>query len=143
MQSMAASQDASEIKKVQFSMVDNAIMGGFDVITKVGGYIVLFSIISNVFLSIAPANVPLSYATVEFIEITNGVNAIGFSAMSLRLKTTIILSLTAFGGLSSVAQTKSVIDESGLSIRTYFLYKLCNAAIAFFLISIYLQFIPV
>lgn len=128
-------------RKVRFSMVDQAIMSAFDVITKVGGYIVLFSIFSNVLLSLAPANSPLSLATVGFIEITNGINTIGFSSLELKFKIALLLSLTAFGGLSSVAQTKSVIDESGLSIRTYFVYKLCNAAIAFVLVSFYLHFI--
>lgn len=123
----------------RFVMVDTAIISGFDVLVKVGGYIILFSIISNVFLSIAPANNLLSYVIVGSIELTNGVNTIGGSLFPLTIKIALILSLTAFGGLSSVAQTKSVIDESGLSIKQYLLYKIINAGISFVIITVYLQ----
>ncbi len=125
--------------KAKFELVDSAIMSGFDVITRVGGYIVLFSIVSNVFLSVAPANNVLSFVTVGFIEITNGVNTLGSCFLPLNVKIALILSLTAFGGLSSVAQTKSVIDESGLSIRSYFVYKIINGCITFAIVSVYLQ----
>ncbi|MDO5293173.1 MAG: transporter [bacterium] len=125
--------------RARFVMVDSAIMSGFDVLTKVGGYIILFSIISNVFLAIAPENNLLSYIVVGSIELTNGVNTIGSSIFPLSVKIALILSLTAFGGLSSVAQTKSVIDESGLSIKKYLVYKIINAGITFVIITIYLQ----
>lgn len=135
--SVSSSQTAPP--KAKFELVDSAVMSGFDVITKVGGYIILFSIASNVFLSIAPKNSIFSYIMVGFLEITNGVNTIGASALSLNTKIALILSLTAFGGLSSVAQTKSVIDESGLSIKNYLFYKLINACITFVVVSFYLQ----
>lgn len=144
-QTLRASQlthSKEEQKKVRFTLVDEAIMSGFDVITKVGGYIILFSIISNVLLSIAPQGSSLSYAIVGFIEITNGVNTLGGCPIAPSLKIALILSLTAFGGLSSVAQTKSVIDHSGLSIRSYLFYKLCNGGIAFLLLTLYLQLQP-
>lgn len=126
-------------KKITFTVVDSAIMDGFTVITKVGGYILLFSILSNVLLTMLPVDHILSYATVGILEITNGINSIGTSTLDINTKIALILSLTAFGGFSSIAQTKSVIDQSGLSIKTYIFYKLINAILTFGLVLVYLN----
>ena len=134
-----ASLEQPKSSRLSFAIVDHAILDGFEVITKVGGYIILFSILSSIILSVTPANNVLSYTGVGFLEITNGINAIGDSTLALSTKIALILSLTSFGGLSSVAQTKSVIDESGLSIKCYTLYKLLNACITFVLVVLFLQ----
>ncbi len=120
-------------KRITFAIVDGAIMDGFDVITKVGGYIILFSILSNVILAILPMTSFYSLLSVGILEITNGINAIGGSSLSFATKIALILPITAFGGISSIAQTKSVIDQSGLSIRKYIFYKAINALITILL----------
>lgn len=125
--------------RISFATIDTAIMEGFDVLTRVGGYIVLFSIVSSIILSVLPTNSIGGYIVVCLLEITNGVNAVGVASLPLTIKIALILSLTAFGGLSSVAQTKSVIDESGLSIKSYIFYKLLNAGITLVLVTTYLQ----
>ena len=131
--------ESSSANRLSFTVVDDAIMNGFDVLTRVGGYIILFSILSNVIISIAPENNIFSYLTVGILEITNGVNAIGASTFDVNIKIALILSLTSFGGFSSIAQTKSVIDDSGLSIKNYTFYKLINAGLTFLLTFIYIN----
>ena len=116
-------------KRITFAIIDNAIMDGFDVITKVGGYIVLFSILTNVILTNLPKNAIYSLLSVGLLEITNGINVIGSSSLTYGTKIALILPITAFGGISSIAQTKSVTDKSGLSIKSYIFYKLINACI--------------
>ena len=126
-------------KRITFSIIDNAIMDGFDVITKVGGYIVLFSILSNVILTILPMSSFYNLISVGLLEITNGINAIGTSSFSIATKIALILPITAFGGISSIAQTKSVTDQSGLSIRTYIFYKALNAGITLLLTILFIE----
>ncbi len=126
-------------KRITFAIVDCAIMDGFDVITKVGGYIVLFSILSNVILSSIKMTSLFSLLSVGVLEITNGINVIGASSIPLATKIALILPITAFGGISSIAQTKSVIDQSGLSIRNYILYKIFNAMITLLITFFFIE----
>lgn len=120
-------------KRFTFEILDGAIMDGFDVVTKVGGYIILFSILSQVILDLSITDGFINYISIGLLEITNGINTIGAAGMGLGEKIVLIMTITAFGGMSSLAQTKSVIDNSGLSIKTYFIYKLINAAYVFVL----------
>ncbi len=130
---------ATKNKHITFSLVDDAITDGFEVITKVGGYIVLFSILANVILSLLP-NAPLpGLVSVGILEITNGINAIGTSTLNYATKIALILVITAFGGFSSIAQTKSVIDRSGLSIIKYTLYKAIAAGITLLLAILFIE----
>lgn len=131
----------TQVKKITFSTIDQSILDSFEVVTKVGGYIILFSILANVFLDISNSDPIISNLIVGILEITNGVNSISALTLALNTKIILIITMTAFGGLSSIAQTKSVIDQSGLSIKIYLRYKLVNAMYAFLFISLYLYLI--
>lgn len=131
--------DSNTYKRVTFTIVDNAIMDGFDVVTKVGGYIILFSILSNVLLTLLPSSSTYGLLPIGILEITNGINTIGASDLNQATKIALIMSLTAFGGISSVAQTKSVTDQSGLSIWLYIVYKVINALITLGLTMLLIQ----
>ena len=52
-----------------------------------------------------------------------------------------ILALTSFGGLCSVAQTKSMIRQSGLSIVPYIAEKLVTALVTSLLAFFYITLI--
>jgi hypothetical protein len=106
---------------------------------KVGGYIILFSIpvkLLTFFLSSLSSNTALPFLPVlatalpGILEISVGTSIIGASALPLLTKTVLTLSICAFGGLSALAQTKSVIGSSGLSIQYYIISKLLQAAFA-------------
>ena len=63
------------------------------------------------------------------MEITTGIHLIGLSTMPVMQKYVIILTLTTFGGISSVAQTKGMLNGTPLSIKTYILGKTVQTAI--------------
>ena len=115
--------------RFDFSVIDSSIMSGFEVITKVGGYIILFSILTEIILSIPVIPSLLKYLLVGICEITTGINTYACSTLPEQIKIILILSITSFGGLSGLAQTKSVFGESGLSIRTYSKAKLLSMLI--------------
>jgi hypothetical protein len=75
------------------------------------------------------------------LEITTGINQISHSNLNLDIKIALIAMVTAFGGLSGLAQTKSVISNSRLSIGIYFKVKLLNMVIAFIFAIIYIRFL--
>lgn len=125
-------------KPVDFNLVDECIIKSFEVVIKLGGYLIMFSIISYFFIYFIDVNYYIKSLIVGFIEITTGINYIGFTYIPQIYKALIICVLTSFGGLSTLAQTQSVIKESGLSIFNYFICKLVNtfvaAILAFFIL---------
>ncbi|MDD7741065.1 MAG: sporulation protein [Fusicatenibacter sp.] len=106
------------------NLLDTSIMNGFEIITRLGGYIILFSIISGILMQLPN---PFRFAALYLggmIEITTGISNLSATGLSYSQKTIAILMCTAFGGLSTVAQTNAMIQESHLSIYVYLKGKL-------------------
>ena len=108
--------------------IDDAIMNGFEIITKLGGYIILFTIFSE-FIASIPVNRCIQLAICAISEITTGTAAICASDISMQMKTVCVCTALAFGGFSCAAQTGSVISGTFYSIKKYTYHKLCMAAI--------------
>lgn len=119
----------------RFAYLDQAIMNGFETITRVGGYIILFSIIFSL-----AKNLPYSIF-VAFLEITNGIPLLLNTTLSYEIRFAFCLSLVSFGGLCSVIQTRSMIQDSGLSIRPYIKEKLITAMVTSLIAYLYILFI--
>ena len=114
---------------------DDSLMDSCDVMVKIGGYIMLFSILA-LYITRIPVNAPEQKAILlGFVEITTGIKAISetFSGIPGGMW---IGAATAFGGLSGVFQTKSVIKNAGLSIRHYIAWKAVHSflTIVFFIL---------
>jgi Uncharacterized protein conserved in bacteria len=126
--------------RTTFQILDDSIMNAFEILTKIGGYIILFSLAAQIIYDIPALPHNIKILLVGIFEITTGTNAIALSTYSQTIKIILILTFTAFGGLSSLAQTKSVIADSGLSIKTYFVYKISNGIIAGFITYFWILF---
>lgn len=125
-----ASTAAQSPKMSPFLILDQTILNGFEILVKVGGYIILFSILAEIALHLTFIPALIRYFILGFLEITTGSAAIGIAHFTFTQKIVLTNALTAFGGLSSHAQTYSVIMNSGLSIKKYFLFKCINACVA-------------
>ncbi|RDY32748.1 transporter [Lachnotalea glycerini] len=123
---------------VDFKLIDNAILNGFEAITKLGGYIILFALLSQMLIHIPLQHTFLKYWMISLTEITNGLSIVSGSSLSFACKFIIVLTSVSFGGLSCVAQTQSMIKSSGLPIYYYILSKLLNLSFTLFLSIIYL-----
>lgn len=123
--------------RFSFDILDNSIMNGFEVITKIGGYIILFSIIARIVKEIGPDIGFLKAFVMGILEITTGVNQICNSDISSATKIVLVAVLTSFGGLSGMAQTKSVLGDTRLSMKSYFTVKLLNAMVTLLLTLLY------
>lgn len=121
-----------------FEILDETIMNGFDVITKIGGYIILFSILAHIINEIGPEANCIKPFIMGIIEITNGISQVCQSDISNYTKIVLVAVLTSFGGLSGMAQTKSVLGESGLSIFSYLIVKIINIIVTFLLTLFYI-----
>lgn len=122
---------------INFKLIDRCIMDGFETVTKLGGYIILFSIISQI-AALLPLPAMAKYFLLGSIEITNGVQILASSGYPFELTYTAVLAAASFGGFSSIAQTESMLKESGLSILSYFSAKLLCTVITIGLALCYL-----
>lgn len=113
--------------------LDESILDAFVVITKVGGYMLLFSILSLWIENVLPVGEMIKYIGIGVLEITTGGALFARLTMEEWLRGGIFLALCAFGGCSSVAQTASVLSDTDLSVKKYILAKLRQMVIAFVL----------
>ncbi len=122
--------------------IDESISDALQTITKIGGYIILFSMLSA-FLTSLPFLPSACRATCAgILEITGGISLLSESQLPHAQKTALILAITSFGGLSGLMQTRSVTQNSGLPIRHYILQKCIQAVLTYVLTAI-LLWIPV
>lgn len=112
-----------------FAALDGCIIDGFATITKIGGYVILFSMLSAFFMRL-PLPEAVSALLCGALEITGGIHKICAGSLPAVQKTALTIGLTAFGGISGILQTKSVTLGSGLSIRYYVIVKLAQGICA-------------
>ena len=115
--------------RFSFPLLDSSILNGFEIITKIGGYIILFSILAQLLNTVFPDIGIGKSILVGLLEITTGVSQICKSNIAEPIKIVLISVLTSFGGCSGIAQTKSVLGSSRLSIKSYIIVRLINAVI--------------
>lgn len=133
-------------RSFDLTLVDNAIMNSFETVTKLGGYIILFSILASFIKNLDSRIIhePLRYFLLALTEISTGIHYLGNSILKnshLPIKEMAICACVSFGGLSGIAQTKSILKNTSLSILPYISSKLLISilsAILFYLYHIFL-----
>lgn len=111
-------------------LLDDSILRGFTVLAKVGGYIILFSILAGVLEQALPLPVSVRAVITGLLEITSGADQMVHMAIPEQHRMILLLGCSAFGGCSSVAQSASVLADTGLSIRKYICAKSRQAVLA-------------
>lgn len=110
--------------------IDDCILQSFILITKVGGYVILFSILGQIIGQIISKNSISGIVTLGMLEITSGISYLKQAILPHATKEVLTVILLSFGGFSAIAQTNSVLTSSGLSIFPYVLTKFINALLA-------------
>ena len=106
--------------------VSNSIMDSFTVLTQVGGFVILFSVLSEFVLLI---DSPIALPLVASLEMTTGVRAVCTSTLSQHAKTILSAAAVSFTGLSGIAQTACVLSETGLSLIQYTISRIISAVL--------------
>lgn len=101
-----------------FSMIDQTIMSSFSAITKLGGYLILFGIFTKMVTALPTVTILKSHL-ISLTEITNGISFTAALPFRPKTKALILLPGLCLGGLSGLAQTKSMISETDLSLAYY------------------------
>lgn len=120
----ASVKSSSAPVQINFQILDAGIMNGFETLVKIGGYIMLFSILTSLvgMLPLPPACTLLLSGT---LEITTGIHLLAASRLPVRIKYILAMAFTAFGGISGIAQTSSMVKGTSLSMKKYCKVKLC------------------
>ena len=71
-----------------------------------------------------PLPKPVLILLENVLEITNGINCLANTDWSIQTKYILAMTATAFGGLSGIAQTSSMVKGTSLSMKKYCLVKL-------------------
>lgn len=109
-------------------LIDVSIMNGFETITRLGGYIILFSIGASMIVRLTRPFPLLGWILPGLVEITTGIHQAASSPLPFEIRYLLILVFTAFGGLSAAAQTKGMLSGTPLSLKHYLPGKLIHAA---------------
>lgn len=112
-------------------VLDTSIMNGFETITKLGGYILIFSILQGISSIIFRSFPILSYFLQGLTEMTTGNAALSKAPWEFDFLYPLILAFTSFGGLSVAAQTKSMLANTDLPFFSYIKGKLCSFVCTF------------
>ena len=125
----------------RFSMdvLDLSIMDSFETITKIGGYIIVFSVFLELACKLPFAGTLPGRLLLSFLEITNGVVMLETLPLPFSLRYACIMGLCAFGGFCAGAQTNGMLNGSGLKITPYIAEKLAAGAAASLMAYLYIQ----
>lgn len=116
---------------MNLSLIDAGIMNGFETLAKLGGYIILFAILAQMTTVLPVSNPLLKCLLIGFTEITNGISYTANQNLDFALAYPLMISFTAFGGLSGFAQTASMVKDCRFSMLPYLKMKLLGTAISF------------
>ncbi len=119
------------LHRLDFPMLDTCIMDGFSTITRLGGYIMLFTILVKL-LGLLPLSSPALAVLSALLEVSCGVDRIAsFPGLGLVLRAALVCTCAALGGLCICAQTSSVLEGTPLSVWTWIQGRIVTALLTF------------
>ena len=131
-------QKTSRSEYTSVGLLDSVIMSSFETMAKLGGYILMFSILSAAISHFWYLTSQGKYIFLGLIEVTTGLNGLLLSGFPYSVRVLFALCISAFGGVCIMAQTKSVLGKE-LSLHPYASAKCMNAAVTAVLTLIFLQ----
>ena len=116
-----------------FLAFEDAMMNGLLIIAKIGGYLMLFTMLACFFREWLPCRL-FSLVLPGLLEMTSGAAFAAGSGLPTGLLAALCFSFAAFGGLSCFFQTMSVLRGTPLSGLFYLAAKAGQAALTFLLV---------
>lgn len=119
---------------LSFEIVDASIKSSFILLIKLGGYIMLFSILCQLVLDSTIINKEILTYLLCIVEITTGVSCL----MNENVYLPLLLGLLSFGGLCGMMQSISILSSYPIKKHVYIISKFIQGIITFLLSSIIL-----
>ena len=94
------------------------MMDSFETIVKVGGYLIIFSVLLELAEQTGQKNIAVTLL-LSMLEVTNGILMIAKRFPEISTAYPLLIGLTSMGGVCSMAQTKSMIRGTGLKLSDH------------------------
>ncbi len=135
-------QKQAPIHRIDFPMLDTCIMDSFATITRLGGYIILFSIFAQM-LTILNLPAPMTAAIATLLEISSGTHALSaLPIASTPMRTALVCAGASFGGLCTCAQILSVLSDTNLNLRPWITGRILLPLLTFPAVLVLLSLVP-
>lgn len=134
---------STSIPRSPARVFSDSVKDSLTTLLQVCAFILLFGVLLRLGRCtglLSPGSLWLERLLCGFVEVSNGVAMLPADEAAKALPMAAFL--LGWGGLSVLCQTVSVVQESGLSIRTYIYGKLLHGLFSAGLISILIRFIP-
>lgn len=132
-------KNAASGSQINFKIIDAGIMNGFETLTRLGGYIMMFAILAQMTTIIPfPHELPNCVLT-GLIEITNGTDRIASAELPFKTKYLLTIIFTGFGGLCGLAQTVSMTKAVGFPMKKYLTAKTICCLVSAALTCLYMK----
>lgn len=138
-QDFSAKNKASKVPP-KLELIDACIFDGIVNIAKMGGYIIMFSLLTGAFSLLPLGNPALVKLLGAPLEITAGIRAVVHSSLDFSEKYLYLMSLCSFGGICALMQTLSVFPMNGPTLRQYSQAKALTICLSLLFTCIFLFF---
>ena len=126
-------------RKIYKSGRKRCMMDSFETIVKVGGYLIIFSVLLELAEQTGQKNIAATLL-LSTLEVTNGILMIAKKFPEISTAYPLLIGLTSMGGICSMAQTQSMIRGTGLKLSDYIIQKLATAMAASGFAILYAKF---
>lgn len=123
-------KNAASTPYMDFGIIDAGIMNGFEALTKLGGYIILFSIFAAMLHTYNRYYPLLNLIFTGCVEVTTGISYLKDTNLPSDCTYALALFFASFGGLCGFAQTCSMTKNCNFSHRNYLLLRLVFALLS-------------
>ncbi|MCI8592025.1 MAG: hypothetical protein HFI88_06705 [Lachnospiraceae bacterium] len=130
--SLTYKKEASETFTLGKSL-DASVINSLEIIAKIGGYMIFFSVLAKLLSRFIAPIAPWDAVLVTVMELTTGLDTLRQSFGPTLPGICLACALCAFGGLSSVMQTASVLKGTDLSMGSYLRAKILQSTVTLFL----------
>lgn len=110
--------------QLNMQIVDAGIMNGFETLIKICGYVMLFSIISQMILMLPLGNEMAKLLLTGCTEVTNGIALLAESSLTTHSRSLLAILFLSWNGLSGFFQTASILRQAKLPVMYYLKIKL-------------------
>ncbi|MBE5921795.1 MAG: hypothetical protein E7269_03465 [Lachnospiraceae bacterium] len=112
-----------------FAVIQKSMLDAFQTLLYLGGYVILFNILSVLCFNLFQGLPMLNYIFAGFLEMTTGAMYLKSCGLTPTIINLLIPLTTIFGGCSTLAQTKAMLTDSKISIWHYLLGKILQVVV--------------
>ena len=121
-------------KKNNFGLIlSHAIVKSIDTLLLILGTITICLVFTNIVTQVFNGNLKLTFLVNSLLEMTQGLNYVSMTGLTLKLKAVLSVMILSFGGISVHMQVMSILSDYDIKYLPYLLSRLLHALISGFM----------